>query len=88
MASESWWKRRIEEKAYGRLRRLRELKLWDGSAPVPIDHVIEHTLDLTISWEEVAEPPGRQVLACLRPETREIVLNEHHAPLFRYSPVW
>ena len=78
--------RRIEEKAYDRLRRLRELTLWDGLAPVPIDHVIEHTLGLTISWEEVEEPAERQVLACLRPETREIVLNERYAPLFREKP--
>lgn len=86
MASQSWWMHRIEEKAYARLRRLRELSLWDGSAPVPIDHVLEHVLDLAISWEEVEEPPGRQVLACLRPETREVVLNERYAPQFRQKP--
>jgi hypothetical protein len=77
---------RIEEKAYERLRRLRELELWDGSAPVPIDHVLEHVLGLMISWEKVEEPPGRQVLACLRPETREVVLNERHVMLFRQKP--
>lgn len=86
MPSQSWWMHRIEERAYARLRRLRELNLWDRSAPVPVDHVLEHVLGLTISWEEVEEPPGRQVLACLRPETREIVLNERHASLFRQKP--
>jgi hypothetical protein len=77
---------RIEEKAYANLRRLRQMELWDGSAPVPIDHILEHILGLTISWEAVDEPPGRQVLACLRPETREVVLNESHAGLFREKP--
>lgn len=86
MASLSWWMDRVEEKAYLRLRRLRELELWDGSPPVPIDHVLEHVLDLTISWEDVEEPAGQQVLACLRPETREVVLNERHLPLFREKP--
>lgn len=86
MASRSWWMERIEQKAYARLRRLRELELWDGTAPVPVDHVLEHVLGLKISWEVVEEPEGSQVFACLRPETKEIVLNESYLDLFHEKP--
>lgn len=86
MAPQSQWMKRVEAKAYDRLRRLRSKDLWDGSSQVPIDHVLEHVLELTISWEQVNEPEGRVVLACLRPETREIVLNEEHLELFREKP--
>lgn len=74
---------RVERKAYTRLRRLRAMDLWDGTGRVPVDHVLEHLLGLTISWETVEEPPDSQVLACLRPESREIVLNEKHVELLR-----
>lgn len=77
---------KVERRAYFRLRRLRAMDLWDGTEQVPIDHVLEHLLDLRISWETVEEPPKHEVLACLRPETREIVLNEEHLPLFREKP--
>lgn len=86
MASQSWWLDRIEGKAYARLRRLRELGLWDGTAPVPIDHLLEQILGLTISWEALEEPVDREVFACLRPETREVILNERHAEMFREKP--
>ena len=78
--------RRIEEKAYSRLRQLRARGLWDGTAPVPVDHVLEHILQLQISWERIEEKPDERILACLRPETREVVLNEIHMDLFLEKP--
>lgn len=70
------WRMRIEERASKRLRELQQRGLWNGAPPVPIDHVAEHLLNLTFSWEEVEEEEGEEVLGCLRPPTREIVLNE------------
>src|SRR2546429_9300367 len=72
----------VEERAYMRLRELRTRGLWDGSPPVPVEHVVEHLLNLTISWEVVTEQDGEQILACLRPETMEVVLNEVHRKRF------
>ncbi len=86
MVSSSWWARRIEEKAYLRLRQLRAAGLWDGTAPVPVDHLLEHVLQLRISWERIEEKPDERILACLRPEAREVVLNEIHLDLFLEKP--
>lgn len=83
MASKSSWMKSVERKAYARLRRLRAKGLWDGTGRVPVDHVLEHLLGLRISWETVEEPPDSQVFACIRPETREVVLNEEHVELLR-----
>jgi hypothetical protein len=80
--SRSAWLDSIEHKAYRRLRQLRERGLWDGVPPVPIDHVLEHLLDLSISWEDVVEEPDEEILACLRPETREVVMNERYRERF------
>lgn len=44
--------------------------------PTPIDLVIERLFDLTLSWDDI-RVDGRAVFAGLRPEAREIVLNEH-----------
>ena len=86
MPTQSPWMKLVEEKAYHRLRQLRARRLWDGSAPVALDHLLEHVMELTISWEVVEEAPEQTVFACLRPETREIVLNESHVSLFRRKP--
>ncbi len=76
----------VEERAYSRLRQLRDRGLWDGRPPVPVDHVIEHLLKLTISWEVVSELAGEQILACLRPEAMEVVLNEARRGQFETMP--
>lgn len=86
MGSVSTWMLAIEGKAYLRLQQLRERGLWDGGPPVPVDHVLEHLLELSIAWEEIQEEPGEEILACLRPDTREVVLNEIHTPLFAEKP--
>lgn len=78
--------RLVESKAYLRLRQLQDRGLWNGVPPVPIDHVLEHLLGLSISWEVVEEGPGEEILACLRPQTREVVLNESYVDLFSQKP--
>lgn len=87
-----WWRDHIEGKAYDRLRQLRlpgpggTPPLWDGTPPVPVDHVIEHLLSLTLSYEAIEAPAGSVVFGCLRPDTGEIVLNERYMELFERIP--
>src|SRR4051812_21171033 len=76
------WRMRIEERTSKRLRELQQRRLWNGVPPVPVDHVAEHLLNLEYSWEEIEEEEGEEVLGCLRPSTREIVLNERHRERF------
>ena len=90
---QAWWYGRIEQHAYQRLGELRRRMrpdasgpLWDGRAPVPVEHVAEHVLGLSISYDDIEEREGETILGCLRPETREIVLNERHADRFRENP--
>jgi hypothetical protein len=86
MIGRARWLDSIEGKAYRRLRELRERGLWDGRPPVPVDHVLEHLLDLSISWETVLEKDDEEILACLRPETRQVVLNERYRNRFESVP--
>jgi hypothetical protein len=53
---------------------------------VPIDHVIEHLLGLSLAYEEIEAPAGSVVFGCLRPDTGEIVLNERFMELFERIP--
>ncbi|MBL0937887.1 MAG: hypothetical protein IBJ03_03270 [Gemmatimonadaceae bacterium] len=86
MVRASRWLDQIEERAYSRLRQLRQRGLWDGKPPVPIEHLIEHILELNLRWEVIQEESGESVFACLRPATREIVLNEIHRERFQNQP--
>lgn len=87
-----WWYGRIEQRAYMRLAALRRPRpggrspLWDGRPPVPVEHVAEHLLGLTISYDTIEERDGEAILGSLRPEAREIVLNDRHADRFREVP--
>jgi hypothetical protein len=82
----AWWLARIETRTARRLQQLRQRELWDGCPPVPVEHVIEHLLELSISYEDIEEHPEEEVLGSFRPETREIVLNARHIALFRDIP--
>jgi len=79
---QQWWRDMIEQRAYRRLVELRQRGLWDGEPPVPVDHVAEHLLRLSFSWEALDEHPDEVIYGCLRPETRELVLNERHYERF------
>ena len=80
------WRDWVEDRALGMLRRLRQRGLWDGSPPVPVDHVLEQLLRLRILYEVIDEPPGHQILGCLRPADRLVILNERHLELFQQVP--
>ena len=54
--------------------------------PVPIEQVVEQTLDLSILWDTIEEEPGEIILGGLQPKARMIVLNEKHLPLFKEKP--
>lgn len=86
MAGTSRWLGQIEERAYSRLRQLRQRGLWNGQPPVPVEHLVEHILELHIRWEVIQEEPDESIHACLRPATREIVLNETHRNRFQDQP--
>ena len=86
MQPESRWLRQIENRAYRRLQQVRKRGIWNGEPPVPIELILEHALDLRISWEVIDEEPGETIFACLRPETRQVVVNERHRALFGSTP--
>ena len=86
MARTSRWLSQIEERAYSRLRQLRQRGIWDGQPPIPVEFVVEHILELHLRWEVIEEEPNETIFACLRPATREIVLNELHRVRFRDQP--
>lgn len=91
-SGQRWWYGKIEDRAYARLAQLRRDRvgglrpLWNGEPPVPVEHIAEHLLGLSICYEPVEELEGEEILGCLRLETREIVLNEHHSDRFRSVP--
>jgi hypothetical protein len=81
-----WWRGKIERLAYTRLLGVRRSGLWNGRPPVPVDHVIEQALRLTITYDVIEEDPDEEILGCLRPAAREIVLNERHIDRFKRNP--
>ena len=91
-AGQEWWYRKIEGRAYHRLTQLRRPRpdggapLWDGVPPVPVEHVAEHLLGLSITYDKIDEEEGEEILGCLRAEGKEIVLNERHADRFQRNP--
>jgi hypothetical protein len=79
-------RKKIEEKAEARLADF-ELEFGKITAPpIPIDNIIEHTYDLNISWEKIVSRPGEMIFGALRPQSRQIVLNEDNLALFRAKP--
>ena len=79
-------RRQIEAKAEDRLR---ELEQHFGRAlepPVSIDTLIEHIFDLKISWEPIETRPGERAFGALRPQSRQLILNENELPIFSSKP--
>lgn len=56
-----------------------------GRFPVPIEQIIEGTLELAISWEELPAENGL-ILGSLRPALRTVVVNELARDYFREFP--
>ena len=50
--------------------------------PVPVELIIEQTMELNILWDEIDEPAGSMILGALSPSKRLITLNTKHQSLF------
>lgn len=71
----SWSYSAIEDLASSRLAEYSARFSPLNGPPTPVDLVIERLFDLTICWDEI-RVEGRTAFAGLRPETKEIILNE------------
>jgi hypothetical protein len=67
---------RIEEIAEARITQFAEKMGKPLAPPIDIELFGELVLGLAISWEMIDELPGEEVLAGLRPSTRQVVMNE------------
>lgn len=82
----AWWRAGIEARTSRRLRELQQRGLWDGRPPVPVEHVIEHLLGLSIDYDDIDEQEGEEIVGSFRVEAREIVLNVRHRQTFDAVP--
>jgi hypothetical protein len=76
----------VEERAVQRLGELEQLLGRPLTPPIPIDLIAEKLLGLDFLWEPIKELPGETILGALRPDDRQVVLNEKHVALFREKP--
>lgn len=75
----SWLKSEdIEFRAAEILRQYEDKRGPVTKPPIPIEQLIEGTLELTIDWCQIAEKPGEVILACIDPQERTIRMNETH----------
>ena len=51
-------------------------------APVPIERIVEDTLNLNVLWEAIPEPDGQTILAGIDPTKRLVVINENRRKVF------
>jgi len=58
---------------------------WVPCLPLPIESIIEHTLDLFIDYDDISEQ-GRRILAAISPSKRIITLNQAHITEFEKCP--
>jgi hypothetical protein len=69
-STQRWWYGKIERLSFARLHELQRARengrppLWDGIPPVPVEHVAEHLLGLSIVFEEIEEAEGEEILGC------------------------
>lgn len=75
-------KRQIEERALTMLARYSQQYEEVGSPPVPLDHIVEHLLDLKIVWAGLPADGDAVALGGLAPKARTIVLNETNLAMF------
>ncbi|MCL4519854.1 MAG: ImmA/IrrE family metallo-endopeptidase [Thaumarchaeota archaeon] len=76
----------LEQKAAELLRCFARQRQWSPSLPVPVDSIIEHTLDLCIDYDTLEESPGTLVWGCIQPARKTITLNESHVQTFQDCP--
>ena len=56
------------------------------SPPVPVERIVEDTLDLNILWDVVEEPEGGTILAGLDPLRKRVVFNEVRRNVIAETP--
>jgi len=54
--------------------------------PIPVESLAEVLFDLRMAYEPLDVPPGLFVPAALRPESKTIIVNESHRPVFTEKP--
>ena len=86
MTERHYSNKKVEEIADGRLADYQTKFGIITGPPIPIDHIIENLFDLKISWEKIIEKPGEIIWGGLRPQKRQIVLNEIHLDAFQNNP--
>lgn len=75
----------VEQKA-AEVIRAHSLKTgWVPCLPLPIEPIIEHTLDLFIDYDDIPEQDGR-ILGAISPSERTITLNQAHVAEFEKCP--
>jgi hypothetical protein len=81
-----WRNEHIERRAEERLAQLASSLGRPISPPIPVDHFIEHVLELDFLWDLIEERPGEVILGAIAPRSRKIVINEKHVGLFGQRP--
>lgn len=76
----------LEQKTAELIRRYASQHGWVPSFPIPVDHLIEHTLDLSIDFDIIEEPSGTTIWGCIEPGRRLVTLNERHTDAFARCP--
>jgi hypothetical protein len=76
-----WRNEHIESRAEERLAQLANSLGRTVTPPVPVDHFVEHVLQLDFLWDEIEERPGEMILGAINPRDRQIVINDTHAQL-------
>jgi hypothetical protein len=77
-----WRNEHIEARAEERLAQLAESLRRPVTPPVPVDHFIEHVLELDFLWDQIEERVGETIFGAINPRRRQIVMNDLHAELF------
>ena len=77
-----WRNEHIESRAEERLAQLATSIGRAVTPPVPVDHFIEHVLELDFLWDKIEERAGEMILGAINPKDRQIVMNDTHAELF------
>ena len=75
----------LEKKAYALLRKHSQHDTWLPSLPIPIEDIVERTLDLHITWNDLSDE-APNVLGLLRPTERSVYLNEVYLSSFEDCP--
>jgi len=76
----------LENKASQLIRRYALQRRWVPALPIPIESIMEHTLNLLIEYSAIEEPESVKIWGCISPSTKIITLNEHHLDDFQRNP--